>query len=102
MKCTLYAADVTGVASNCLYAGTIKSTRTDAYIGGIVSYSNTTASSWTNNLSIGSFEVVSTRAGVFGGYANKKSYNNNYVYLGNGLNKIAGSGTPDVPDGVCF
>ncbi|MBR1916232.1 MAG: tyrosine-protein phosphatase [Bacteroidaceae bacterium] len=95
------ASSVAIVASNCLYVGTIKSTRSDAYVGGVVSYSNTTASSWTNNLSIGSFEVVSsTRTGVFGGYANKKSYNNNYVYLGNGLSKVAGSGTPDVPDGV--
>ena len=96
------ASSVAAKVSNCLFAGTIKSTRTDAYIGGIISYSNTTASSWTNNLAVGSFELASgsTRAGVFGGYANKKSYNNNYVYLGNGLNKAYGSGTPDVPDGV--
>ena len=96
------ASSVAAKVSNCLFAGTIKSTRTDAYIGGIVSYSNTTASSWTNNLAVGSFELASgsTKAGVFGGYANKKSYNNNYVYLGNGLNKAYGSGTPDVPDGV--
>ncbi len=96
------ASSVAAKVSNCLFAGTIKSTRTDAFIGGIISYSNTTASSWTNNLAVGSFELASgsTRAGVFGGYANKKSYNNNYVYLGNGLNKAYGSGTPDVPDGV--
>ena len=96
------ASSVAAKVSNCLFAGTIKSSRTDAYIGGIVSYSNTTASSWTNNLAVGSFELASgsTRAGVFGGYANKKSYNNNYVYLGNGLNKAYGSGTPAVPDGV--
>gem|GEM_PF-2039943 len=96
------ASSVAAKVSNCLFAGTIKSTRTDAFIGGIISYSNTTASSWTNNLAVGSFELASgsTKAGVFGGYANKKSYNNNYVYLGNGLNKAYGSGTPDVPDGV--
>ena len=96
------ASSVAAKVSNCLFVGTIKSTRTDAYIGGIVSYSNTTASSWTNNLAVGSFELASgsTRAGVFGGYANKKSYNNNYVCLGNGLDKAYGSGTPAVPDGV--
>ena len=79
--------------SNCLFAGTIKTT-SNAYIGGIIGYCNQSTAVFSDNLSIGSFDLGgTTNSGIIVGTKTNGTFSNNYILTGNGLTKAYGSGS---------
>lgn len=79
--------------SNCLFTGTIKTT-SNAYIGGIIGYCNQSTAVFSDNLSIGSFDLGGTTySGIIVGKRSSGSFSNNYILSGKGLTKACGSGS---------